>query len=107
MKNTRIHRRELIVEGPTYGSQGDETAFFTWLQAIPCVGAVVGQSTNLHIQLKRAPSNADLHELVGLLHRYGMDMTPLAALKTARNAKWFADPGKYWHAKVFGRRKRS
>jgi hypothetical protein len=107
MKTARPRRRELIVEGPTYGSPGDEMAFFTWLKAIPCVGEVVGRSTNLHIQLKHAPSNADLHEFVGLLHRYRMDMTPLAALKTARNAKWFADPGKYWHAMVFGRRKRS
>jgi hypothetical protein len=107
MKNARTQSRELIVEGPTYGSPGDETAFFTWLKAISCVGEIVGRSTNLHIQLRRAPSKADLHELVGLFHRYGMDMTRLAALKTARNANWFADPGKYWHAKVFGSRKRS
>ena len=60
----------------------------------------------LHIELKRAPSNADLHELVGLLHRYRMDMTPLAAFKTARNAKWFADPGMYWDIKIFGGRKK-
>jgi hypothetical protein len=102
MRSARIQRRELIVEGPTYWSQGDETAFFTWLMAISCVSEVIGQSTSLHIHLKRAPSDADLRELVGLLYRYNMDMKPLAAFKTARNAKWFAAPGMYWHAKVFG-----
>jgi hypothetical protein len=100
-------RRELIVEGPTYYSQGDEAAFFAWLQAISCISDIVGQSTGLRIQLKRTPSKSDLRELIGLLYRYNMNMKPLAAFKTARNAKWFAAPRMFWHAKVFGGVKKS
>jgi hypothetical protein len=99
--------RELIVRGPTYYSQGDETAFFTWLKSIRCVAGITGRLRHLHIELKRTPSNADLRELVGLLHRYRMNMKPLAKLKTPRNENWFADPDAYWHAKVFGKSRRS
>lgn len=98
--------RELIVRGPTYYSSGDEMAFFKWLKSIPCVDDVTGRSNDLHIRLKRAPSNTDLREFVALLYRYKMDMTPLAAMKTSRNAKWFADPKAYWHANVFRKRTR-
>jgi hypothetical protein len=99
--------RELIVRGPTYFSAGDESAFFAWLSSIPCVADITGQSRDLHIRLRRMPSNADLRELVALLYRYKMDMRPLAAMKTPRNTKWFADPKAYWHAKLFGKHKRS
>lgn len=98
----------LIVTGPTYFSPGDETAFFHWLQSIPCVESVGGQLTDVHICLKRPPSNADLRELISLLYRYQMDMRPLATLKTARNAGWFADSTEtYWHTAVFGKLKLS
>jgi hypothetical protein len=33
-----------------------------------------------------------------------MDLSPLAAMKTPKNAAWFADdPKKFWHAAVFGK----
>jgi hypothetical protein len=97
---------DLIVAGPTYYSPGDEDAFFQWLQSISCVEGVVGQGTNLCIRLRRTPSRADLRELIAVLYRYQMDMTPLAALKTARNAAWFAnDREVYWHMPIFGKAK--
>jgi len=96
--------RELIVRGPTYFSGGDETVFFSWLLNIGCVSEVEGHARSLHICLKRQPSDADLRELIALFWRYRMSMKPLAALKTPRNAAWFAnDPTVYWHAKVFGK----
>jgi len=101
-----MRRRELIIRGPRYFSHGDETAFFAWLESIPCVDDVKGRLKDLHIRLKRPPSNADLRELIALLYRYRMNMKPLAAMKTPSNAKWFDDESKYWHAKVFGKRAR-
>ncbi|WP_374312749.1 hypothetical protein [Dongia sp.] len=98
----------LIVTGPTYFSPRDEGSFFHWLQSISCVESVSGQLTDLHIRLKRPPSATDLRELIALLYRYQMDMKPLAALKTARNADWFAQNTEaYWHAPVFGKAKLS
>ena len=92
----------MIVRGPTYFSQGDEKAFFEWLASISCVDGVSGRSRDLHITLKRQPGDAQLRELIALLYRYGMDMTPLAALKTGHNAHWFAENKRaFWHHSVF------
>src|SRR5260370_1418230 len=99
----RQSRLKLVVRGPTYFSPGDEKAFYDWLHSIPCVAEVGGRLRSAHITLKRAPSDFDLRELVAFFFRYRMNMKPLAAFKTARNAKWFADPNKAWHAKVFGK----
>lgn len=95
-------RRILVVRGPTYFSQQDEDVFFGWLQSIGCVDRVVGRLRSLHILLKRPPSEAQLRELLALFQRYRLNMRPLAVLKTNRNARWFADPQKYWFRKVFG-----
>jgi len=96
--------RDIVVPGPTYFSPGDEKAFFDWLLAISCVKSIGGVGRDLHIQLKRAPGNGDLRELIALLYRYRMDLTPLAALRSSRNADWFAgNPRAYWHKRMFGK----
>ena len=98
-----LSRRKLTVRGPTYFSQGDEKAFFDWLQSISCIEEVEGDLRDLHIILKRLPSDADLRELVALLYRYRINMRPLATMRTPRNSRWFADnPNAYWHRRVFG-----
>jgi hypothetical protein len=99
--------KTIIVRGPTYFAPGDEKAFFDWPQAIPCVESVGGRVRDLHIRLKRPPSDSDLRELIALLYRYRMNMKVLAAFKTSRNAAWFFDKsGMFWHRKVFGSAKR-
>ena len=98
-----VPKRELIVALGTFGSAGDEKAFFDWLQSIPCVEAVLGRSRVLHITLRKQPSNSDLRELIALLQRYRLDMRPLAALRNERNAAWFAENrSSFWHVHVFG-----
>ena len=94
--------RMLIVRGPTYWSQKDESVFFEWLQSISCVGKIGGRLRSLHISLKRAPSDSQLRELIALFQRYRMNMKCLAALKTTRNVVWFDDKKMFWHARVFG-----
>jgi hypothetical protein len=86
-----VSRRELVVKGPTYYSEGDENAFFDWLNAISCVGRVTGHLRNLHIELRKPATIRDLTELDALLRRYRMSVAPLADLKNARNARWFAN----------------
>ena len=97
-------RHVLIVRGPTYGSPLDEKMHFDWLASIPCVANVGGELNDMHITLKRLPGEMDLRELIAVLYRYRMDMTGLAAFKSSRNKKWFAENS--WHAKVFGKPKR-
>ncbi len=92
----------LIVRGPTYYAQGDEDAFFTWLQSIPCVANVGGEGLDVHIALKRTRlSDSDLRELLAIFFRYKLQMSVLARFETERNRHWFCDRQKYWHAKVF------
>lgn len=93
---------QIRVQGPTYFSQNDETAMFEWLARISVVRDVSGEECDLIVQLKRSPTDNQLRDLLALFFRYQMDMTPLAALKTAKNESWFADPGTYWFDKVFG-----
>jgi hypothetical protein len=97
----------LIVRGPRYFSPGDEKAFFDWLQSIPCVSRVAGQVRDLHVTLKRAPTDNQLREFIGLLYRYRMNMKGLAVFKTSRNARWFANnENAFWHKRVFGSARR-
>ena len=84
-------KRELIVRGPTYFSNHDEDVFFHWLESIGCVREVTGHLRDLHISLKREASVADLRELWALFRRYGLPLSKLHCLKTARNAKIFLE----------------
>ena len=77
-----MSRRMLIVRGPTFYSPLDEKML----------------------------SEMELRELLAAFYRYRLEMTPLAALKSSRNKRWFAEnTDAYWHSKVFGKqmRKRS
>jgi hypothetical protein len=96
---------QLIVKGPIYFSAGDEQAFFDWLQSISCVRSVGGHLRDIHITLKRAPNDNQLRELIALFYRYRMNMKGLAVFRTSQNAKWFDQEGKFWHSRVFARRK--
>jgi hypothetical protein len=81
----------LIWKAPmSYWSQGDESAFFTWLEAIPGVVSVHGQGRELHIRFrsKRISSNS-LRELFALYRRYGGNLSELTMFKTEANASFF------------------
>ena len=92
--------RPLVATSVTYFSEGDEAAFFDWLDRIGCVGTVWGAGHDLFIPLAR-PSNLELRELLALFHRYNVDMRQLARFANDRR-KWFSDPIAYWRAAVFG-----
>jgi hypothetical protein len=103
-----MSRRILIAKEPVfYLSALDEKMQFDWLASIPCVADV---SSDMHITLKHVPGENDLRELIAVFYRYRTDMTCLAAFKSSRNKKWFAEnKHAYWHSEVFGKpaRKRS
>ena len=55
-----------------YGSEGDERAFFSWLESIPGVSRVVGRGRTLQIHLRsRRLSRIAQRELVAIYKRYG------------------------------------
>ena len=62
-----------------YWSQGDELAFFSWLQSIGCFTRVEGVGRTLLIQLRsRRLSRTAQRELVAIYKRYGGDLRELA-----------------------------
>jgi hypothetical protein len=79
-----------------YLSEGDEDAFFGWLQSIPGVVSVSGQGTELSIRLRSSRmSKVALREFIALYDRYKGNMTELAPFVTPANASWLtsATPG--------------
>jgi hypothetical protein len=62
----------------TYWSDGDEHAFFTWLQSIAGVTSVEGRGASLRIHLRsRRLSRTAQRELVAIYKRYGGDLREL------------------------------
>jgi hypothetical protein len=92
----------LLATNVTYYSTLDEDAFFGWLDRVGCVAGYEGKGVDLAITLKRAPDDDELRELIGLFHRYGVDMRPLAVFSAAPGRDWFTAPQMFWHRKIFG-----
>jgi hypothetical protein len=93
-----------IPQGPEcpYWSQGDESAFFRWLQSIPGVESVKGQGMGLIVTLRSSRlSSLALRELIALHTRYNLPMQSLAQFETVANKNWFRSKKAYWYSKVF------
>ena len=94
----------LTVDEIVYFSDGDEDAFFTWLKGIDCVSDVRGEGRQLHITIEDARVGAaELRDLIGVFHRYGMAKKQLARFVSDENKAWFQDnKDAYWHEDIFG-----
>lgn len=96
----------LRLEGPAYFSQGDESAFFAWIESVPAVTRVYGIGTDLIVELKSSDiDDESLRELISLFQRYQIDMTMLRDFENTSNKKWFSgNKSSFWHDAVFGSR---
>jgi hypothetical protein len=94
----------VTLHGPKYFSDGDETAFFTWLERIPGVISVKGEHPDkLTVQIDDSKfTDETLRELIAVHHRYGVTMRDLARFETPNNRSWFRSSTAYWHKAVFG-----
>jgi hypothetical protein len=69
----------------TYWSDGDERAFFVWLQSIAGVTGVEGKGSVLRIHLRsRRLSRTAQRELVAIYKRYGGDLRELTPFVDSR-----------------------
>ena len=94
---------ELQATSVRFYSQGDEAAFFGWLDKVPCVERYEGRGLTLYISVNSAAVDEDgLRELLALFRRYGVDMRQLAAFDRSEFADWFRSEQAYWHKEVFG-----
>jgi hypothetical protein len=102
-----VSAKEFTIGLGRWYSPGDEDAFFVRLRALRCVKSYEGRCpSDLHVVLSKAPSEMELRELIALLCRYDLDMKPLAAFRTKRNAAWFFENRQaFWHGRVFGKSK--
>jgi hypothetical protein len=93
----------LVVGELSCFSQGDEDAFFDWLNGLGCVADVRGVGRQLLITVEENDlPDTDLRELIALFHRYNVDKKQLAQFVTPANASWFRDDDQmYWHRDVF------
>jgi hypothetical protein len=93
---------ELKVKPLSYLSQLDESAFFSWLDKIPCVLSYEGRGDTLYVKISNEKLDEHaLRELIALLYRYNRNMEQLAVFNLKQFATWFPDQQKYWHKAVF------
>jgi hypothetical protein len=95
----------LVADSVKFYSQGDERAFFSWLRRIKRISSVRGVGPKLLMDIDpRGLADADLREIIGLFHRYGVDKRQLGVLLSEKNAVWFRDDrAAFWHRDVFGK----
>src|SRR5512145_2464610 len=94
--------RVLRVEGLRFGSDGDERAFFEWLERIDGLANMRGERTTLEIEVEEPISDRALRELIALFSRYGVGMRDLRYFESESNRSWFRAESAFWHEKVFG-----
>jgi len=93
----------LTIDGPgPFYSQNDEDHFFNWLQSIPGIERVRGVGQKLEITIHHPMARDSLYDLIALLTRYSLDRRPLKPLCDEQPGNYFREPGKYWHAAVYG-----
>ena len=94
---------QIEIQLTTFYSRGDELRFFQGLKEIGCIQNVkgVGRGLVFDIALSRLRKE-NLFELIGLLWRYQIDLTPLRAL-SEKNKKyaWLTETKFYWHEKMY------
>lgn len=96
-------RVELAVRDISFYSQGDQDAFFQWLNRIPGVEGYRGQRSTLLLAANpNIGEEWDPVEFVALYRRYNIDMKELRVLFTSRLDPWYRDPERYWYNEIFG-----
>jgi|WetSurMetagenome_2_1015567.scaffolds.fasta_scaffold1714486_1 hypothetical protein len=101
----------VIPEPLQWFSPLDEDIFYHGLKSIPAITSFTiepgrplqGEPNKLVLVLNEPFMDEDsLRNLIGLMSRYSLKMSSLAAQCTEENARWFKNPEKYWYQGVFG-----
>jgi len=79
-----------------YYSRGDEDRFFAGLDSIAAVTDYKGVVQQLILEInEQVLDNAMLRELIALLTRYNIDLTPLSVLANNKDFEWISEPRYY------------
>lgn len=82
-------------------STGDERAFFEFAKNIKGVRRIYGVGDEIQMSVASRLSDASLRDMLGLFHRYKIEMRQLSQYLTPRNSEWFRDERGYWYRRVF------
>jgi len=81
---------------------GDERRFFQGLKEIAAIRHIQGVGRGLLIDIDIRYLNKDaLWDLIALLWRYEIPLTPLQELATRKRFAWLRDERFYWHKSMF------
>jgi hypothetical protein len=83
-------------------SAGDEMRLFEGFKAVPAVRGVRGEGRDLllDIRLKDLTSDA-VRELVALLFRYKISLSPLRFLSERKKFEWLNNEKGFWYKSMF------
>ena len=94
---------ELEATEVRFFSQGDEGAFFGWLDKLLFVERYEGRGRTLYISVNSVAVDEDgLREMLALFRRYGVGLRQLASFDRDEFADWFRNEQAYWYKDVFG-----
>jgi hypothetical protein len=94
---------ELKATGMRFFSQGDESAFFAWLDKLPIVERYEGRGSTLYLLVRsEAVDESGLRELLALFTRYRIGLRQLLALDREEFADWFRNEKAYRYEEIFG-----
>lgn len=79
---------EIIIEGPVFFSQEDESRFFDWLNLLPGFKKVVGEGEYLHLHFNEPLADEAIRQVLIICRRWGIDITPLRGFKTPSNEQF-------------------
>lgn len=95
---------ELQVTGVRFFSQGDEEAFFEWLNKLCCIKKCVGHGLTLYISINSSlVDEKGLRELLAIFHRYEIDMSQLIQFDREEFSVWFRNVDAFWCQDIFCR----
>ena len=82
-------------------SHGDERRFFEGLRELDCIKDFkgVGRGLVLNVELNRL-SKERVFELMALLWRYEIDLSPMRELSKKEKFSWILRPDFYWHERL-------
>jgi hypothetical protein len=101
--NIGVTNIQLEAKDVRFFSQGDESAFFAWLDKLPFVERYQGRGRILYISVNSAAVDENgLREMLALFRRYGIELKQLAVFDREEFADWFRYPQAYWYRDIFG-----
>jgi len=92
----------ITIRSDEFYSDGDERRFFEGLRNISAVSSVKGIGVELFLDINTVKmSKNEMRELIALLWRYKVPLSPLSAFVKNKRFDWLHNKDAYWYAPMF------